>query len=141
MSHANAARARHGRRIHRTAAKLTHVAKTAFLFALPFFLGQYAYQLSLSLTRAPVVNIISSTSGLFTLVLSAAFPTKLQDHFSFMKFIFIVVSIGGTVLISSAEIRTQDPEDRPIQGAAWALVSAMSYAVYLTLLRPGLFMY
>ena len=27
MSHVNAARARHGRRIHRSAAKLTHVAK------------------------------------------------------------------------------------------------------------------
>ena len=143
MSHINAARARQGRRIHRSAAKLTHVAKvyfglfqglnfhiqTAFLFALPFFLGQYSYQLSLSLTRAPVVNIISSTSGLFTLILSSVFPTQLQDRFSFMKFIFIVISIGGTVLISSSKIRNDFTDDVPMVGAAWALVSALRLGV------------
>ena len=52
-----------------------------------------------------------------------------------MKFIFIVISIGGTVLISSSEISKNFSDDVPMIGAAWALVSAMSYAIYLTLLR------
>ena len=69
--------------------------QTAFIFALPFFLGQYTFQLSLSLTAAPVVNIVSSTSGLFTLILSSIFPTQLADRFSFIKFILIVISIGS----------------------------------------------
>jgi len=135
MSHINAQRARQGRRIYRSAQKLTHVAKTAFIFALPFFLGQYTFQLSLSLTAAPVVNIVSSTSGLFTLILSSIFPTQLADRFSFIKFILIVISIGGTVLISSSKIELEHEDDSTMIGAAWALVSAMCYAIYLVLLR------
>jgi len=134
MSHQNALRARQGRRILRSTQKVTHVAKLAFLFSLPFFLGQYSYQLALSFTSAPVVNILSSTSGLFTLILSAIFPSQSSDRFSVMKFLFVIVSIGGTVLISVAKIR-ENNDDLPQTGAVWALVSAACYASYLVLLR------
>ena len=92
----------------------------AFVFSLPFFVGQYSYQMALSLTSAPVVNILSSTSGLFTLILSAVFPSQTSDRFSLMKFLFVIVSIGGTVLISVAKIR-EERDDNPQVGAAWAL--------------------
>ena len=39
------------------------------------------------------------------------------------------------MLISSSEISNNFADDVPMVGAAWALVSAMSYAIYLTLLR------
>lgn len=136
MSHTNAIRARQGRRIYKSAQKLTHIAKTAFIFCLPFFIGQYSYQLSLSLTSAPVVNIISSTSGLFTLILTSIFPTQFTDRFSFVKFIFIIISIGGTVLISYSSLGMNEAgDDSPMFGAGWALVSAFSYSLYLVLLK------
>ena len=153
--------------------------QTAFIFALPFFLGQYTFQLSLSLTAAPVVNIVSSTSGLFTLILSSIFPTQLADRFSFIKFILIVISIGsrfktdlnqrskdhsvqltvtgvspwvpdwesrnlnllksGTVLISSSKIELEHEDDSTMIGAAWALVSAMCYAIYLGMFSLPIF--
>ena len=48
---------------------------------------------------------------------------QLQDRFSFIKFIFIVISIGGTVLISSSVIQDNPfGDDVPMVGAAWALV-------------------
>ena len=112
-----------------------------------------------------MVNIVSSTSGLFTLILSSIFPTQLADRFSFIKFILIVISIGsrfkrnfcgfileainrpsvhgciakakneprksGTVLISSSKIELEHEDDSTMIGAAWALVSAMCYAIYL----------
>lgn len=134
MSHQNAQRARQGRRIIRSTQKVTLIAKQAFVFSLPFFVGQYSYQMALSLTSAPVVNILSSTSGLFTLILSAVFPSQTSDRFSLMKFLFVIVSIGGTVLISVAKIREQR-DDNPQVGAAWALVSSACYASYLVLLR------
>jgi solute carrier family 35 protein F5 len=87
---------------------------------LPFFIGQYSYQQALSLTSAPVVNILSSTSGLFTLILSAIFPSQSSDRFSVMKFLFVIVSIGGTVLISISEMH-ESADDSPQSGAAWAL--------------------
>jgi len=37
-----------------------------------------------------------------------------------MKFLFVIVSIGGTVLISVAKIQ-EDQDDSPQAGAAWAL--------------------
>ena len=67
-----------------------------------------------------MVNILSSTSGLFTLILSAIFPSQSSDRFSVMKFLFVIVSIGGTVLISVAKIR-ENIDDLPQTGAVWAL--------------------
>ncbi|XP_042205158.1 solute carrier family 35 member F5-like [Homarus americanus] len=42
------------------------VMKISSIFCLLWFAGNYSYQIALSNTEAGVVNIISSTSGLFT---------------------------------------------------------------------------
>jgi len=39
------------------------------------------------------------------------------------------------VLISSSKIELEHEDDSTMIGAAWALVSAMCYAIYLVLLR------
>ena len=38
---------------------------------------------------------------------------------------------SGTVLISSSKIELEHEDDSTMIGAAWALVSAMCYAIYL----------
>ena len=38
-------------------------------------------------------------------------------------------------MISSSGLRLENENDSPVFGAAWALISAMSYSVYLVLLK------
>ena len=60
-------------------------------------LGQYCYQLALSLSEAGYVNILSSSSGLFALVLAAMFPSTPGDRFTLSKLLAIAVNIAGVV--------------------------------------------
>ena len=41
---------------------------------------------------------------------------------------------SGTVLISSSKLELEHEDDSTMIGAAWALVSAMCYAIYLGML-------
>uniref|UniRef100_A0A8C6M4H0 Solute carrier family 35 member F5 n=1 Tax=Nothobranchius furzeri TaxID=105023 RepID=A0A8C6M4H0_NOTFU len=65
----------------RTVGKLTitDVAKISFFFCFVWFLANLSYQEALSDTQVAVVNILSSTSGLFTLILAAIFPSNSSD--------------------------------------------------------------
>ncbi|OWF51586.1 solute carrier family 35 member F5-like isoform X1 [Mizuhopecten yessoensis] len=118
----------------RAMSKLTikQVAKMAFLFCLMWFFGNYAYQLALLDTEAGVVNVLSSTSGLFTLVCAAIYPSSGADRFTLSKLVTVLISIGGIVMVclSDKELDTNIPV-----GALWALCGAMLYALYLVSLR------
>ena len=50
-----------------------------------FFFGNLSYQEALADTEAGIVNVLSSSSGLFTLVLAAIFPGSAVDRFSLSK--------------------------------------------------------
>lgn len=62
-----------------------------------FFGGQYSYQLALSKSEAAYVNILSSTSGLFTLLLAAIFPSTPGDKFTLSKLLATALNITGVV--------------------------------------------
>lgn len=64
-----------------------------------WFAGNYAYQIALSDTEAGVVNVISSTSGLFTLILAAIFPSTVADKFSISKLISVLLMVLGVVSV------------------------------------------
>ena len=75
------------------------------MFLLQWFLGNYAYQIALSDTEAGIVNVISSTSGLFTLVLAALFPSSSVDKFTLSKLVAVLFMVIGTVsLIAKTSI-------------------------------------
>ncbi|XP_036277117.1 solute carrier family 35 member F5 isoform X5 [Pipistrellus kuhlii] len=86
----------------KTVGKLTatQVAKISFFFCFVWFLANLSYQEALSDTQVAIVNILSSTSGLFTLILAAVFPSNSGDRFTLSKLLAVILSIGGVVLVN-----------------------------------------
>ncbi|ELK31883.1 Solute carrier family 35 member F5 [Myotis davidii] len=78
----------------------TQVAKISFFFCFVWFLANLSYQEALSDTQVAIVNILSSTSGLFTLILAAVFPSNSGDRFTLSKLLAVILSIGGVVLVN-----------------------------------------
>ncbi|KAJ8935456.1 hypothetical protein NQ314_012876 [Rhamnusium bicolor] len=62
-----------------------------------WFVANYTYQVALSETEAGMVNVLSSTSSLFTLILAAIFPSNQADKFTLSKLIAVFLSIIGIV--------------------------------------------
>ncbi|RXG57118.1 Solute carrier family 35 member F5 [Armadillidium vulgare] len=98
-----------------------------------WFLGNYGYQEALSLTEVGVVNVISSTSGLFTLILASLFPSSSADKFSLSKLTAVLFIILGTALISIEELKL-DGTSFPV-GVMWSFVGALFYAFYMVFLK------
>ncbi|CAG11239.1 unnamed protein product [Tetraodon nigroviridis] len=115
---------------------ITDVAKISFFFCFVWFLANLSYQEALSDTQVAIVNILSSTSGLFTLILAAIFPSNSNDRFTLSKLLAVVLSlafssIGGVALVS---ISSTD-SDKGVTGSLWSLVGAMLYAVYIVMIK------
>ncbi|XP_048861976.1 solute carrier family 35 member F5-like [Brienomyrus brachyistius] len=119
----------------KTVDKLTviEVAKISFLFFFVWFLANLSYQEALSDTQVAIVNILSSTSGLFTLILAAIFPSNSSDRFTLSKFLAVLLSIGGVTLVSFS---TSDSSDgNAALGIIWSLAGAILYAVYIVVIK------
>ncbi|KAL3286087.1 hypothetical protein HHI36_000600 [Cryptolaemus montrouzieri] len=125
---------RAGELAQRAAAKFTvlEVARIAFMFCLLWFMGNYLYQLALSKTEAGMVNVLSSTSSLFTLVLASLFPSSSVDKISLSKLLAVILNMVGIALVCYSDITL---ESRVPFGAVLALFSALFYACYLVYLR------
>ncbi|XP_066963689.1 solute carrier family 35 member F5 isoform X1 [Macrobrachium rosenbergii] len=115
--------------------KLTikEVMKISSIFCLLWFLGNYGYQIALSDTQAGVVNVISSTSGLFTLMLAAIFPSSISDKFTLSKLASVFLMVAGVVLVSLEDISLEG-SSVPV-GVVWSLVGAILYACYMVFLK------
>ncbi|XP_022907966.1 solute carrier family 35 member F5 isoform X2 [Onthophagus taurus] len=111
---------------------LEKIAKLAFGFCLLWFCANYTYQLALADTEAGVVNVLSSTSSLFTLALAAMFPSTSNDKFTLSKLVCVCLSISGTVLVSYTDIMMQH---RVPHGVSLSILSAFFYAAYIVFLR------
>lgn len=108
------------------------VARIAFIFCLLWFMANYTYQLALAKTEAGMVNLLSSSSSLFTLLLSSLCPSNQADKFTISKLVAVTLSLCGLVLVSYSDLTIES--DIP-KGAILSLVSAFSYAAYLVFLR------
>ncbi|XP_075704732.1 solute carrier family 35 member F5 isoform X3 [Rhinoderma darwinii] len=119
----------------RTSGKFTicQVAKISFFFCFVWFLANYSYQEALSDTQVAIVNIISSTSGLFTLILASIFPSNSGDRFTLSKLLAVVLSIGGVVLVSLSG--SENSRDKDTIGSLWSLLGAVLYAVYIVMIK------
>ncbi|XP_064598428.1 solute carrier family 35 member F5-like [Liolophura sinensis] len=109
------------------------VAKLSFIFCILWFFANLAYQEALHDSQAGMVNVLSSTSGFFTLILAAIYPTSNADKFTLSKLVAVLVSIAGVILVSLSDKQFSEL-DIPV-GALWALLGAMLYAFYLVVLR------
>lgn len=112
---------------------VVRVAKIALIFCLLWFIANYTYQVALSETEAGIVNVLSSTSSLFTLVLASIFPSNPSDKFTLSKLVAVCLSISGIVLVSFSDLALESAK-LPF-GAVLSLFSAFFYATYIVFLK------
>uniref|UniRef100_UPI00398E3C37 solute carrier family 35 member F5-like isoform X4 n=1 Tax=Pristiophorus japonicus TaxID=55135 RepID=UPI00398E3C37 len=128
---------------------ISQVAKISFFFCFVWFLANLSYQEALSDTQVAIVNILSSTSGLFTLLLAAMFPSNSGDRFTLSKLLAVILCIGGVALVS---LSSNDAEGKGTiarwdisstilgeciasLGSLWSLTGAVLYAVYIVMIK------
>ncbi|XP_059174232.1 solute carrier family 35 member F5-like [Physella acuta] len=111
---------------------LAQVAKLASLFCFLWFFANYTYQIAIQESDVGVANVMSSTSGLFVLVCAAVFPSGAMDKFTLSKFVAVILSISGVVMVFESDVRL---DGRFPSGALWALISAVLYSLYLVMIR------
>ncbi|KAK9746257.1 EamA-like transporter family [Popillia japonica] len=109
------------------------VAKLALIFCVLWFCANYTYQLALAETEAGIVNVLSSTSSLFILMLASVFPSTTGDKFTLSKLVAVLFSLAGIILVSFSDI-SMESSKVPL-GVALSLISAFLYACYLVFLR------
>merc|ERR1719433_518252 len=107
-------------------------ARLALTFSLLWFIGNYSYQAALADTEAGVVNVLSASSCLFTLLLSAIFPSTPLDRISLTKLVSVIFTMAGVVLVSYSDLKLED--GIPL-GSLWTLAGALCYSSYIVFLR------
>ena len=112
---------------------VTETARLALTFSLLWFAGNYSYQAALADTEAGVVNVLSASSCLFTLILSALFPSTSMDSLSLTKMVGVLFTILGVVLVSWSDFQLEDGAIP--MGSLWTLAGAIFYSSYIVFLR------
>ena len=114
---------------------VSQTIKLSLIFSSLWFLANWSYQLALKYSEAGLVNLLSSTSSLFTILLSPIFPShSSSDNFSLTKLVAVIISVASVAVISTAQSRSEPIDYIPI-GALWALSGSFFYATYIVLLR------
>lgn len=107
-------------------------AQLALTFSFLFFMGNYSYQAALASTEAGIVNVLSASSCVFTLLLAALFPATPTDTPTLTKLCSVSFTMCGVILVSYSDLKLEDGLPR---GALWALVGALCYSAYIVFLR------
>ena len=79
-----------------------------------------------------MVNVLSASSCLFTLLLSAIFPSTSLDRLSLTKLLSVLFTMSGVVLVSYSDLKLED--GIPL-GSLWTLAGALCYSSYIVFLR------
>ncbi|KAK4366186.1 hypothetical protein RND71_014066 [Anisodus tanguticus] len=115
----------------------SRVAKVSLLICPFWFLAQLTFNLSLKYTTVTSNTILSSSSSLFTFLVSLVF---LGEVFTWVKLFSVVLCMGGTIIVSLGDSKSGSNKvaSNPVLGDILSLVSAALYAVYITLIRKKL---
>eukprot|EP00758_Cryptobia_borreli_P014631 Tbor_TRINITY_DN5939_c0_g1::TRINITY_DN5939_c0_g1_i5::g.18729::m.18729/K15289/SLC35F5; solute carrier family 35, member F5 len=120
---------------------LYKIAKGALFFCPVWFLANVLFNYSLAYTSVASNTIISTTSSIWTIVTSKV----LLNHNICMvhKMIAVVFSLTGAVLValydsSNGSVSEVTFDAKSVIGNVLALVSAMFYACYITVLKWAL---
>lgn len=122
----------HAQRTAAAAATRRHL-RLALLFALPWFLSNYLFRLSLLHTWTSSATIYTSTAGAFALSLGAIFAQTANDRFNFSKCVSVLFTACGLVIVGVSESHQ----------SSWIAVlaslgSALCYALHLLIFRREL---
>jgi len=122
-------------------------AQLASIFCFLWFLANWSLNAGLGLTSVASATILSSMSGFFTLIIGRIFRV---DNFTIAKIGAVVTSFAGVILVSLSDSGSALPPSQPapaptssalqnghltILGDWLALLSALFYAFYVTLLK------
>ncbi|XP_006356765.1 thiamine-repressible mitochondrial transport protein THI74 [Solanum tuberosum] len=115
----------------------SRVAKVSLLICPFWFLAQLTFNLSLKYTTVTSNTILSSSSSLFTFLVSLVF---LGEVFTWVKLFSVLLCMGGTIIVSLGDSKSGSSKvaSNPVLGDILSLVSAAMYAVYITLIRKKL---
>ncbi|KAH9784897.1 solute carrier family 35 member f5 [Citrus sinensis] len=117
----------------------TRVAKVSLLICPFWFLAQLTFNLSLKYTTVTSNTILSSTSSLFTFLVSLLF---LGEKFTWVKLVSVLLCMAGTIIVSLGDSENSSSvsatASNPLLGDILSLASAGLYAVYITLIRKKL---
>ncbi|XP_021763444.1 thiamine-repressible mitochondrial transport protein THI74-like [Chenopodium quinoa] len=115
----------------------SRVARVSLLICPFWFLAQLTFNLSLKYTTVTSNTILSTSSSLFTFMLSLAF---LGEKFTWLKLMGVLLCMGGTIIVSLGDKEAGKGviNSNPILGDILSLSSAGLYAVYITLIRKKL---
>ncbi|CAD6584528.1 MAG: hypothetical protein CYPHOPRED_002745 [Cyphobasidiales sp. Tagirdzhanova-0007] len=122
------------------------------MFCTVWFVANVTVNMALAHTSVSSVTVLSSLSGLFTLVLGSLFAV---EKFTLTRLLAVIASIGGVVLVSKADsdiipssmdtlnrlLRREDLAASPkvpkhaIAGDVLAIASALCYAIYTLLFK------
>lgn len=108
------------------------LVRCALCFCPLWFIANVLFNYSLSYTSVSSNTILSTTSSVWTLVFARVF---LKQPVLLLKFAALVLSIGGTAMVAYGDDRSNDGGTDGISGDILALVSAIFYASYTTVLR------
>jgi len=104
--------------------------KLALIFCPIWFIDNYTFNLSLTMTSVSSNTILSSTSSLWTLILSVLIGA---ETFGFLKLFGVLLTFGGVILVSMSDSSSREGET--VWGDILALISAMTYAIYVSLYK------
>eukprot|EP00095_Tigriopus_kingsejongensis_P001336 snap_masked-scaffold1057_size73593-processed-gene-0.8 protein:Tk01336 transcript:snap_masked-scaffold1057_size73593-processed-gene-0.8-mRNA-1 annotation:"solute carrier family 35 member f5-like" len=123
-----------GRRVRfEPVAQVVEMNPSEALYAnLARFFGNYCYQAALSHTEAAIVNVLSSSSCLFTLILSGLFPSEDSDRLTLSKVFAVLFSMTGVIFVSYSDLSLEG--GFPV-GALWTLLGSLFYSIYIVLLK------
>ncbi|KAL1749095.1 hypothetical protein HDZ31DRAFT_59686 [Schizophyllum fasciatum] len=109
-------------------------AKLASVFCFFWFVANWTVNASLDYTSVASTTILSSMSGFFTLGIGRIFQVEILTY---AKLGAVFTSFSGVVLVSLSDQRSGAAEHapRPMLGDSLALLSALFYALYVTLLK------
>ncbi|OMJ74024.1 hypothetical protein SteCoe_27141 [Stentor coeruleus] len=102
---------------------------SALKFCPLWFFANYFFNVSLNLTSISSNTILSSTSGIFTLLFTIIF---LGSHSNAYKWLSVLISFGGVICIGLSE---SNEGDESLVGDLFAILGAMLYAGYSVCLK------
>lgn len=109
--------------------EVKEIAKTAAPFCIFWFGANYLFNLSLGMTTISSNTILSSTSGVITLVLAVIFLKETPD---ILKFLAAMLAFGGVSCIALAD---KDEGRESLIGDFLAFAGAIVYGCYCVLLK------
>ncbi|EGC31305.1 hypothetical protein DICPUDRAFT_156874 [Dictyostelium purpureum] len=103
------------------------------LILSPFwFFANYTYNLSLAKTSVSTNTILSTLSGIFSLILSVIFKV---DKFTLEKLFATLITLGGIILVSLSDIDKSTNGNDTVIGDSLAIVGAFLYGLYTVLVK------